>query len=463
MKPVRFILKHTFILMFLSLAIIMLFTGCATDFKALRKEHAKKFTRNITDKTSHIVSSEKEYDIDSCIKIALENNLDIKISEIKGRLAGIDRKIAFSGFLPYIDVNYIHTEDNKLQMRSALGSYIAMADQQARVAVIEGQLAVFNPETWFLYGAYKKGEDIEKLLALRVKQAIRLQVTALYLSCLTMESNTSALKTSVKQAQALAGEMEALYNEGLILKSDLQKSEVFLTMQQTSLSEMERQKIYTKSQLLEAMGLSPLYNITLRQSSSISIEKKELDDMILTALLNRPELKAADRSVAIHSDSLKMAISAFIPRIFLVGNYTNNRDSYLKYRDILTYGVSGILTVFDGFRNIYEYKAAKEENARAMIEREQTCMKIMLEVINARQSIEREDENRRLMKLELEASESRLNEVMSLWQEGMMTSSEKLEAVSRNALAKANMAMADYRYQVSAATMSDVMGITGKE
>ena len=45
----------------------------------------------------------------------------------------------------------------------------------------------------------------------------------------------------------------------------------------------------------------------------------------------------------------------------------------------------------------------------------------------------------------------------------MMTSSDKLEAVSGYETAKANMVNADYRYQVAAATMADVMGITGKE
>ena len=463
MIPVKFIPEYLFFRMAPFLITIVLFTGCSTNFNAVRKEQAAEFNKNITDKTTRILLSDKTYDMQSCIKIALENNLDIKIAEIKGRVAGLDRKIAFGSFLPHIDVNFTHTEDSKLQLRSAFGSYFALSDQEATVTVIEGQLSILKPETWFIYSAYKKGEDIEKLLGLRVKQAIRLQVTALYLACLTAESNTAALKASVEQAGALYREMKDLYKEGLILKSDVQKTEVFLMMQQNSLSEMERQKTYAKSQLLEAMGLSPLSEINLGKAPSVTIEKKELDDMILTALLNRPELKIADRNVAVRSDALKMAISAFIPRITIIGNLTDNRDSYLKYHDILTYGVSGILTVFDGFANIYQYKEAKEENARVMIEREQACLKIMLEVINARQTLEREDENRKLMRLELEASESRLNEVTSLWKEGIVTSSDKLQAVSNNALAKANMAIADYRYQVAAATTADVLGISGKE
>ncbi|MBN2420384.1 MAG: TolC family protein, partial [Deltaproteobacteria bacterium] len=366
--------------------LISAITGCSTNYLTVRKEQAAKFNEDIATRTGQIISPDIKYDLESCINIALENNLDIRIAEINGRLAGIDRKIAFSYFLPNIDVSYTHTEADKLQMRNAGGSYMAMADQDTTVTVIKGQMAVFYPEAWFIYSAFRKGEDIKNLITLRVKQSIRLQVTALYLSCFSLDSSSSAIKASVEQAETLLKEMEALYGEGLILKSDLEKSRVFLLMQRNNLAEIERQKTFARSSLLTAMGLSPLSEIKLGIPPSLSIESRELTDMILTALLNRPELKIADRNVGVKADAIKRAVSAFLPRILLIGDFTRNEDSYLRYRDIFTYGVSGVLTILDGFSNIYEYKAAKQERLKAMLEREQSCMKIMLEVIQAKQS-----------------------------------------------------------------------------
>ena len=463
MKSINNIFIKSFYQGLILLFLMIFIAGCSTNFSAIRKEQTAQFNEDIQNKTSQILKSDKVYDLESCIDIALENNLDIRIAKINGRLSGLDRKIAFSYFLPHIDVTYTHTETDKLQMRNAGGTYMAMADQDTTVTVIKGQMAVFYPEAWFMYSAYKKGEDIQKLLNIRVKQAIRLQVKALYLSCLSLDSNIKAVKSSVEQAETLLQEIEALYAEGLILKSDLEKSKVFLLMQQNNLSEVERQKRYARSSLLEAMGLSPLSDIILDGPPSLSVEKKELPDMILTAMYNRPELMIADRKVGAKGDAVKRAISAFLPRILLIGNFTRNEDSYLRYRDIFTYGVSGVLTILDGFSNIYEYKAAKQERSRAMIEREQSCMKIILEVINAKQSLDREDDYRKLMKLDLDSAKSRLDEVMSLWQEGMLTSSDKLEAISGYETAKANMAMSEYRYRIASATMDDAMGITGKE
>ncbi len=443
--------------------LMFIMTGCTTNFLSVRKEQTVKFNEDITNKTTQIISSDKVYDLESCIDIALENNLDIRISEIKARLAKIDKKIAFSYFLPQVDVQSIYTDADKLQLHNTGSTYIAMSDRKTRVTVIEGQLAVFNPETWFMYSAYKKGDDIQRLIALRVKQGIRLQVTALYLSCLSLESGYTAAKSAAEQAVVLFKEMEAMYNEGFILKSELENARAFKTMQQNNLAEMERQKTYARAELLEAMGLYPLSEITLGDSPSLSIENNELADMIYTAMLNRPELLAADRGIEARGDSVKMAISAFLPKIFLIGDFTSNRDSYLKYRDIFTYGASGILTIFDGFANVYEYKAAKQEKEQAMLEREQSCIKIMLEVIKAKQSLDYEDENKKLAQHQLSSAESRSNEVISLWKEGMKTTSEKLDAASNYASANASKALADYRYQVAVATMADVMGITGKE
>lgn len=438
-------------------------TGCSTNLLALRKAEAARFNDEITLKTSQVLSKDKIYDLNSCIQIALENNLDIRIAEIKSRLAGLDKKIAFSYFLPQVDITTTRMDTDKYQMRYTGNSYMAMSDQETRVTVIKGQLAVFNPETWFMYSAYSKGDNIQGLIKKRVKQGIRLQVTALYLSCLSLESGFRAAESAAEQAKALLKEMEALYKEGMILKSDLEKARAFNAMQQNNLSEVKRQKAYAKAELLEAMGLNPLSEIHLGAPPSLLIEDKELSEMIVKALYNRPELMAADLGIEARGDSLKMAISAFLPKVFLVGDFTNNRDSFLKYSDILTYGASGILSVFDGFANIYKYKAAKQEKAQAMVEREQSCIKVMLEVINAKQALDRTADNRDRMKLELDSAESNFNETMSLWKEGMVTSSKKLEASTYYTSAKSNMELADYRYQVAAATMADVMGITGKE
>ncbi|MGD9162939.1 MAG: TolC family protein, partial [Desulfobacteraceae bacterium] len=70
----------------------------------MRKEQTVQFNQEITRKSKQILSQDKIYDLNTCIKIALENNLEVKIVEIDSRLAKLDKKIAFSYFLPQVDV-----------------------------------------------------------------------------------------------------------------------------------------------------------------------------------------------------------------------------------------------------------------------------------------------------------------------------------------------------------------------
>jgi outer membrane protein TolC len=456
---------HEWRILGLLLAIIAAptFSGCSKDFIQLRKQHAETFTQTMVKKSSDITSLKAHFDLDDCIRIALEKNLEIKIADLKGRLAGIDKNIAFSRFLPNINVQFTHIKNDKLQMRNAFGSYFAMSDKDVTQTVISGQLSILDPETWFIYMAYRKGEDIERLIAKRVRQAIRLQVTALYLACLSQESSIKAIESSLAQANVLQKEIEALYREGLVLKSDLEGANVFLLAQQNNTSDYKRLLIQTKAELMEAMGLSPLSNITLAEAPSFSVQQEELSRQIFTALINRSELEVIDRTVEVRKDALMITLAAFIPEISIFSDLTNNQDSYLLYEDIWSYGISGILTIFDGFKNILEYKAAAKEREKAMLEREQACLNIILEVIKSRHLLDRAIEQRDLMSLESKAAFTALKETEALWREGLLTSSEKLEAINRNETATANLSLAEYKYQVAAATMQDVMGLSGKE
>jgi outer membrane protein TolC len=447
----------------IGLVSILTTLGCATDFNRTRARHVEEFPEALAQKSRGLINADDPLDLNSCIEIALENNLDIKIADINGKLAGIDRNIAFSNFLPHMEVQLVSLNNDEQQLQKAMGSYFPMADQDITQKVISGQLAIFTPQTWFLYEAYKKGEDIQLLVAERVRQAIRLQVTALYMACLSQESSEKAIEASLEQAKSLMKEMGALYREGLVLKSNLEDARTFLASQENRLTENRRLQKITKAELMEAMGLSPLVDISIKAVPSSSIEDEGLTQQIYEALINRLEMRIADRNVSIRKDAVKIAIAGFLPRIILFSDYTNSSNSYQYYESIWSYGISGVLSVFEGFANIQGYRAAKRGHEQAILEREQSCMKIMLEVIKARDLLEKAKETKTLLSKEMEASLSNLKEVQAQWNEGMVTSSDKLKAISRQTTAEANLALADYQYQVAAASMMDVMGLSGKE
>ena len=83
----------------LMLASLVFSAGCAS--KVSRLEHARAFPGQLSEKTARTLP-DRPIALGECIDIALANNLNLQALEIEKRLASLDRKIAFGGFLPNI-------------------------------------------------------------------------------------------------------------------------------------------------------------------------------------------------------------------------------------------------------------------------------------------------------------------------------------------------------------------------
>jgi outer membrane protein TolC len=122
-----------------------------------------------------------------------------------------------------------------------------------------------------------------------------------------------------------------------------------------------------------------------------------------------------------------------------------------------------VLTVFDGFQNINQYRSARETEQEGFLKREQLCLSILLEVLNARLEADRAADRLKLAECNLETIELEWKEIQARWREGLIRVSEYLEAESRRDEAQRQLAQARYRHQVARAALADVMGGTRKE
>jgi len=441
-----------------ALAGAIFLAGCQVDFDKMRRDHAERFPRELSARTAGQLSPDEPVGLDDCIRIALANNLDARTADINRRLATLDRKIAFTNFLPHVDVRVNSYSSAKQQALGFGGNYVPMADRSVTQAVLGAQQSIFAPETWFLYDAHVKGEDVSELVARRTRDLIRLQVTTLYFALLSQDESRQAIERSLEQARSLRREVEALAREDLAMPSQIEQARTFVQAQQVNLAANSRMRTETRSALLEAMGLSPTADVVVKAETPLSVADQELPEQILTAMLQRPELHVADRTIEIRKDETRIAIAQFLPKLVGFSDLSISSDSFLRYSNLWTFGVSGVLSVFDGFANVFEYRAAKEREKQAAIDRERTCMRVMLEVIRARTQYDQAVDNQRLAEQELVAAEALRNETRAQWREGLLRSSQRLDAAARHAAARSNASAAAFRVQVAAATLLDVMG-----
>lgn len=444
------------------LALAGLAQGCATfDGDSVRKTDAEAFQSAIDARTAQALAGDAPLDLDRCIAIALENNLDVKSADLNARLAKLNRRTAFANFLPEISLQYTSTELDKTPMSTMIaGLGIPVQDRIVRDTAVQAQMPIFAPATWFLYAAYQRGEEIGVIAADYTRQMIALQVTGLYFQCLATQESRRTLEAQQAAAAALAREVESYHREGMVTGADLARVRVLVMAREQALESNARANERNLAELLEAMGLAPTAAITLEASQPVTAPEGELADWILDALLNNPRLAIADRQVAIEREKVRIAITDFLPMLAGFAGRSHTSNSFMTYPYTTALGFTGLMTLFNGFANINEYKAARAEQEKAFLAREQENLALMLEVVKARSTLEDARATLRLADAAAAAEETALAEQTAKMREGLLRPSEMLDTVAKHDAAQVNATNARYQEQVMAAIARNVLGAT---
>jgi outer membrane protein TolC len=277
---------------------------------------------------------------------------------------------------------------------------------------------------------HKRGEEIGGLLLEYTRQMITLQVTGLYYQCLALQETEDALKSLVSAAEALKDQMTAYEQKGMVSEWQLKQVETLVFARRMELNHTGRSIRQTKADLLGAMGLSPLADIQLLMETPLEAPEKSLEELMFHALLHNPQMHISDRIVEIQKDQARIAIMNFLPSLVGFASFTSTSDSFVFDPDYWMSGLSGVLTIFNGFANINEYKAVRERGREAMVQREEACLTVMLQVIKAHLNLENAEEAMALAEKSQAVAKGRLAEIAAQWQEGMVEPSERLSAIA---------------------------------
>jgi outer membrane protein TolC len=432
--------------------------GCKSTGGDDRAEHAARFEESLRAKTLETLPPGEAVTLTRCIEIALENNLDVKTRDIETQLARLDAQAAFASFLPTVHLRISQDNADEQQAVWTGAGYFPMSDQNIMTTTVMVQQEVFVPRSWFMYSMMREGEDLRELVAQRARQLVTLQVAIGYHQCLSLARRREYIERSVAAAERLAVETFALVREGMATQSALQDVELYLASRQNDLAANGRAQVEAKAVLLNTMGLYPLAEITLAGPSERPRDERALADEVTAALLNRLELAVADRAVEMSDNEVRMAVADFIPSLVLTGAHINSDDGYLQYSSLWRYGISGILTVFDGFQNVSAYRKARASREKAFARREAESLTVMLEVVKARQLADAAEDGYALAEKALAAAQRRCRESEALRREGMLAESNRLAAIVERDSARAHAEMADYGRQIARVTLAAAIG-----
>ncbi|MFA7691892.1 MAG: TolC family protein [Candidatus Hydrogenedentales bacterium] len=437
-------------------------SGCAAFNGVTHGESARHaFLAATEQRTEEVLAEDESLDLDRCIAIALEHNLDIEAADLNARLATLNKRLAFSHFLPELTFQYTSTELNKAPASTMIaGVSTTVQDRIVRETALQAQMPIFAPATWFLYAAHQRGEEIGALVADYTRQMIALQVTGLYFQSLATRELRRTLEAQRDAASALVSEVEAYHREGMVTDADLAQVRLLLLVRENELSANARAEERNLADLLTAMGLSATARPTLDVSTPLQVPEGTLDDWIMKGLLENPRLQIADRQLAIEHEKLRIAVTEFLPILAGFAGRSHTSNSFMAYPYVSAFGFTGLMTVFNGFANINEYKAARVREEQAFLSREQASLAVMLEVVRAQSSLEDAQSMVTLADAAFEAEKLMLKEQRLKMREGLLRPSEMLDRVAKHDAAEVNAAGARYQEQVMIAIARNVLGIT---
>jgi outer membrane protein TolC len=435
--------------------------GCAQfDGQAIRLRQAESYSRELAQRTEQAQAATPVLTLDACIRYALENNLDLRAALIDQQIARLNRQTSFSNFLPSVQFKYNYVAWDPNPTMKFGSSAITMHDKRVREMTWNIQMAIFDPSTWFLYSMYTRGEEIAQLVTEYTRQMILLQVTGQYYYCLSLQESATVLQSQLSAAESLEKQLREMVGEGMLSAWQADEAAVLVQARRNDLQSSQISLRLAKADLLIALGLSPMAEIALGEAGIIQAPQGPVEDLIYQAILRHPQLAIADRAVAIEEEKVKLAISAFLPRLFGFATHTTTSDSLIGTPRYWTAGLSGTVSIFNGFASVNQYEAARKGREKAFLDREQQTLTLMAEVLKAHLNLQTTENDKVLAEKNLGVAQAQYNETQSRWKEGLVTGTEMLSVQSRLDQARMGILMAQYQYQVGVAALRQAMGLS---
>lgn len=336
------------------------------------------------------MQSQELLTLEDAIKIALENNYDIKLSKNDLRIDEANATIGNAGMLPKVTANVV--DNNSIQ-------YSTQTRQDGTRTELNNaknnNLTYGVGLDWTVFDGFKmfarksQLDELKKLGDARLKLTIVTKisdVTVTYFDIVQQQQQLAALDSSIVISNQRFNLAQNRYSIGKASKLETLNAQVDLNTDQTALLKQKESLKNSKillNQLL-ARDAKTEFNVVNQIGVDKTLLLPELTDL---AIKQNPELETQIINRKIAELQLKQVQANRYPtvRVNTGYNFAESQSSLgftsESYSRGLNYGFSASLNIFDGFNQHRNEKIAKIEleNSNIAIEQQTATLKSQLE------------------------------------------------------------------------------------
>lgn len=422
--------------------------------------------------------------LDSCRALALTNNKELRIGQEKINAAHYQRKAAFTNYLPKIDVmgTYMHTQkeisllsDDQKQSISHIGTSTsaALKEMAANNPILSTLLPALQPlegglnsmgqglvdalrtDTRNLYAgtatltqplfmggkiiAYNKitkyAEQLARSQHATGMQEVILNTDQAYWQVISLTNKKKLAESFLKLVQKLDEDVDKMVAEGVATKADGLSVKVKVNEAEMTLTQVDNGLSLSKMLLCQLCGLPLNTDLQLADQNmeNLALPATYTESNIDLALANREELKSLELASKIYQQRVNVARSEFLPTVGLTANYLVSNPSLLngfenKFRGMWGIGVVVKIPVFHWGEGIYKVKAAKAEANIARYQLEDVKEKVELQVTQSSYKVNEAAKKLAMAEKNMEKAEENLRYATLGFKEGVIPTSNVLEA-----------------------------------
>jgi outer membrane protein TolC len=395
--------------------------------------------------------------LSEALELAQKANQQIRLAKIDEQIAGANLKQTEAIWLPQLNLSY--TAMNTNNPLNAFGFKLQQANVTAAdfnpallnnpgatpnyLTQLSLQQPIVNMDMLYMRKAAEKQTEVLSLQTKRTVEAVKLQVTQVYLNLQFLYAAEAVTKTALTTVQSIYSFTKNRFDQGLMQKSDLLNVEVQVKNAETQLNDIQS-KIASASDQLGLLMNQPKGIVYITSSLILALPTT----MVKTIPTDRSDFKAMETGLGIYDIAIKGTKMSWLPRLNAFANYQLNDKKALGFNagsyfagvqlswDIL----KGNQTKNKAATQIIEKSKLKEQyNSR--LDQEQVALQTALRNLK--------DAQYKYVQLQksIEQAEEALRILQNRYQQGLVSTNDILLAqtqLSQQKLMQAEAKLAEY-------------------
>ncbi|MEZ7890386.1 MAG: TolC family protein [Candidatus Wallbacteria bacterium] len=409
-------------------------------------------------------ASENAIGLLESINIALEKNRALKSTEKNISLADLKLQEADTKYLP--KVNYQGTvtrTDHKSQMSIAGMSFVVADNVLPEHKFTYEQALYTSKKVEYAKAMVEKYKDAAVFSVDAAKVNLVYNVKKSFYDLLLVKEFVKVAEESLDLIKAHVQTVKNRFNAGTSSKFDLLRVEVQEANIKPNLIKANSNLIIAKNAFNSILARPIFEELELKGSlKKPSLPVIDLDSAVRTALLTRPEIKAADSDLKASETALKLAQAQNKPDVALVGNYSQAKGKSAplnNFDETWNITLAAKVPIYDANATHLSIATAKETIEQKKINFNDLLENIKLEVKVAYQELTQAGE----LIVASEKNVEQANEALSIakvsYDNGLNTNLEIMDAQLALTQAKTNYYQSLHDYMVAFAKLEKAMGI----